>query len=550
MCGIWAFINNKTELIKTELIKTEHYYNNFMKLKHRGPDFSNFLNLGHILIGFHRLAIMDPSFTSNQPYILSDGDRTIIFICNGEIYNYQNLIIDHELNINTKSDCLTIPKLYLKYDYNTFVKLFNSNIIGEFAFILFEFNSNNLTDVVVGRDTIGIRPLYYNPNITNNNLIFSSEIKGCDIFDGDILEFPPGTIKKYNFTDIIEEITFDFKTIYDSKILYLENSLLENKLLENKLLENIYKSVYNSIAVRLDSDQPVAFLLSGGVDSSLVVAIANKILNKKIKTFCCGMTYGSDLKYAKMVADYIDSDHTEVIFTAEEGLSIIDDIIYTTETWDTTTIRASVGQYIISKYIKENTNAKVVFVGEGPDEICSSYLFNWYAPSPNDIHSTAVEYVNKINYFDVKRCDRCISRWGLEGRVPLLDPLFINSYWKIPGEWRDPKYKGIEKWWLRKAFENDNILPSDVLWRKKEAFSDGVSSKEKSWFQIIQDHIYEKYNMREEEYYMSKFIEFFGNHRVNIIPHYWQPKWNKEGNVITTYVDPSARTLEIYKKNI
>ena len=546
MCGIWTFINNTKELIKTE-----QYYNNFMKLKHRGPDFSNFLNLGHILIGFHRLAIMDPSFTSNQPYILSDGDKTIIFICNGEIYNYQNLIIDHELNINTKSDCLTIPKLYLKYNYNEFIKLFNNNIIGEYAFILFEFNSNNLTNVVVGRDTIGIRPLYYNPNITNNNLIFSSEIKGCDIFDGEILEFPPGIIKKYNFTDIIEEITFDFKTIYDSKILYLENSLLENTLLENtllenKLLENIYNSVYNSIAVRLDSDQPVAFLLSGGVDSSLVVAIANKILNKKIKTFCCGMTYGSDLKYAKMVADYIDSDHTEVIFTAEEGLSIIDDIIYTTETWDTTTIRASVGQYIISKYIKENTNAKVVFVGEGPDEICSSYLFNWYAPSPNDIHSTAIEYVNKINYFDVKRCDRCISRWGLEGRVPLLDPSFINSYWEIPGEWRDPKYKGIEKWWLRKAFENDNILPSDVLWRKKEAFSDGVSSKEKSWFQIIQDHIYEKYNMKEEEYYMSKFIEFFGNHRVNIIPHYWQPKWNKEGNVITTYVDPSARTLEIY----
>jgi asparagine synthase (glutamine-hydrolysing) len=531
MCGIWAFISNYS-------LNEDKYYNDFMKLKHRGPDFSNFLNLNNILIGFHRLAIMDPSFTSNQPYILSEDDRTIIFICNGEIYNYQHLIDYYKLDINTKSDCLTIPKLYLKYSYDSFVKLFQTNIKGEYAFLLFEFNSNKLSNVVVGRDTIGIRPLYYNPIIENSQLIFSSEIKGCTSYDGDIAEFPPGIIKKYNFTDneILESV-FDFKTIY------LEKKLISDEII---LLDYIYNSVYNSINIRLDTDQPIAFLLSGGVDSSLIASIARKILNKKIRTFCCGMNYGSDLKYAKMVADYIDSEHTEVLFTPEEGLSIIDDIIYTTETWDTTTIRASVGQYLVSKYIKENTDAKVIFVGEGPDEICSSYLFNWYSPSPEHIHNTAIEYVKEINYFDVKRCDRCISRWGLEARVPLLDPTFINSYWSIPGEWRDPKYKGIEKWWLRSAFQNSNILPQEVLWRKKEAFSDGVSSKEKSWFQIIQEHIKEKYNMKEEEYYMTKFIEFFGENRINIIPHYWQPKWDREGNVITNYVDPSARTLDIY----
>jgi asparagine synthase (glutamine-hydrolysing) len=311
-------------------------------------------------------------------------------------------------------------------------------------------------------------------------------------------------------------------------------------------LKNIKISVINSITRRLDSDQPMAFLLSGGVDSSLVASIASKVMNKKIRTFCCGMNHGSDLKYAKMVADHIGSDHTEVIFSPEEGLQAINDVIYTTETWDTTTIRASVGQYLVSKYISQNTDAKVLFVGEGPDEVCSSYLFNYYAPDPEQIHSTAIEYVNKIHYFDVKRSDRCIARWGLEARVALLDPEFIEAYWKIPSKERHPLTKGIEKWWLRQAFEYDNLLPKEVLWRKKEAFSDGVSGTDKSWFQIIQEYIQEKYNMTEKEYYKHKFIEFFGEKRLNIIPHYWQPKWNKDGTVVSNYVDPSARTLDIY----
>ena len=326
------------------------------------------------------------------------------------------------------------------------------------------------------------------------------------------------------------------------------NNTVQEYNMDDIYLNDIKNTVINCVNRRLDSDQPIAFLLSGGVDSSLVAALGALNKNKKIKTFCCGMNYGSDLKYAKMVADYIGSDHTEVLFTAETALEAINDVIYTIETWDTTTIRASVGQYLVSKYISENTDAKVLFVGEGPDEVCSSYLFNWYTPDSKLIHPTALQYVNEIHYFDVKRADRCIARWGLEARVALLDPEFIESYWKIPSEYRDPKYKGIEKWWLRKAFEADNILPSEVLWRKKEAFSDGISSTEKSWFQIIQEYIKEKYNMEEKDYYKQKFIEFFGENRLNIIPHYWQPKWDKNGNEIISYVDPSARTLDIYNK--
>ena len=535
MCGIWGYIcsteNNHNKIVGL--------FDNFMKIKPRGPNFSNFQNYNNVLVGFHRLSIMDLSFSSNQPYVLSKDNKTIVFICNGEIYNYKELIENYNLDIKNKSDCLTIPELYLKLGYQEFVKLYNNIIKGEFAFLLFEFNSdNNLTNLIAGRDMIGIRPLYYSNK--NKDMIFSSEIKSCG--NEDIIEFPPGSIINFKFNEkneCIERNEYIFKDIYDTVQLYESDEFY---------LENVKNSVVNSINRRLDSDQPIAFLLSGGVDSSLVAALSAKICNKKIKTFCCGMNYGSDLKYAKMVADYIGSDHTEVLFTPETALDAINDVIYTIETWDTTTIRASVGQYLVSKYISENTDAKVLFVGEGPDEVCSSYLFNWYSPDPKLIHPTALQYVNEIHNFDVKRADRCIARWGLEARVALLDPEFIRAYWEIPSEYRDPKYKGIEKWWLRKSFEEDYILPKEVLWRKKEAFSDGISSTDKSWFQIIQEYIKEKYNMEEKDYFKQKFIEYFGENRLNVIPHYWQPKWDKNGDEIVSYVDPSARTLDIYKK--
>jgi asparagine synthase (glutamine-hydrolysing) len=534
MCGIWAFINPTGYDIKM-------LYDDFMKIKHRGPDFSSFQNYQNLIIGFHRLSIMDLSFISNQPYTLRDENRTIVFVCNGEIYNYKNLIKNYDLPINTKSDCMTIPQLYMKLSYNNFLELFIDEIKGEFSFLLFEFNNlNKLQKLVVGRDAIGVRPLYYSePTFDNQPLIFSSEIKGCASYNYEVKEFPPGNIMLLNFDNNNDKLIFNFNNLYtqDQKKKYLT---------EDELLMNVKNSVIDSISRRLDSDQPMAFLLSGGVDSSLIASLGSKLSGKKIRTFCCGMNDGSDLKYARLVAEHIGSEHTEVIFTPEEALETINDVIYTTETWDTTTIRASVGQYLVSKYISQNTDAKVLFVGEGPDEVCSSYLFNYYAPDTELIHPTAIDYVKEIHYYDIKRCDRCISRWGLEARVALLDPEFIEAYWNIPSNERHPKTRGIEKWWLRKAFAYENLLPEQVLWRKKEAFSDGVSGTEKSWFQIIQEHIKEKYNMDEKEYYKQKFIEFFGNNRVNIIPHYWQPKWNKDGIEVLNYVDPSARTLEIY----
>jgi len=487
MCGIWAFIN----LSKT-LPNYNKLYNDFMSIQHRGPDLSSFQTIKNLTVGFHRLAIMDPNFHANQPYIIEDkhNSRTIVFVCNGEIYNFKELIEKHHLDIHNNSDCMTIPKLYIKYSYDKFQQLFNNDIIGEFAFLLFDFDKfQKLTNVVVGRDMIGIRPLYYSDisvtkslnniklsyysNIisgtsqtyyNNNSLAFSSEIKGLDFYDGNVKEFDPGYLYNIKIDDFskltsIDKYCFN-KELYNTSFTYCS---------EEGYLNNVKTAVINSVKRRLDADKPIAFLLSGGVDSSLVASISSKLLGTQIKTYCCGMNEGTDLLYARKVAEHIGSNHTEVFFTPEEGLQAIRDVIRTTETWDTTTVRASVGQYLVCKHIGTKTDAKVVLVGEGPDEVCSSYLFNYYAPLDNDcaeLHQVAKEYVEKIHMFDGRRADRCISRWGLEGRVALLDPEFIEAYWQIPSQHRHPTYNGVEKWWLRKAFDNTDILPNEVLWRK------------------------------------------------------------------------------------
>jgi len=555
MCAIFAYI----KLLKYKNVDNSKLFQDFWNLKPRGPDNSYLENYGDVWIGFHRLAILDTSFKSNQPFVFQEKDRTVIFICNGEIYNFRELIEKYDLPINTDSDCMTIPELYLKYtrnegDVKDFFDLFQNNIKGEFAFVMFEFDRlKNLKKIFASRDQIGIRPLYTNTTITDE-LIFSSEVKGTNSYDGEIEEFPPGSITLYNFDDLGKQVD---KTIYTFKNVYVQDNFTSS---EEYHLQSVKNAVINSVKRRLDSDRPLAFLLSGGVDSSLVASISAKLLGYPIRTFCCGMNEGTDLIYARKVAEHIRSNHTEVLFTPQDGLDAIRDVIWKTETWDTTTVRASVGQYIVSKYIGTKTDAKVVLVGEGPDEVCSSYLFNWYAPSGKALHQTALEYVENIHYFDSRRGDRCLSGWGLEGRVPLLDPEFIEAYWNIPAEMRMPQYKGIEKWWLRKAFDGTDLLPNEVLYRTKEAFSDGVSSKEKSWFQIIQEYVESLVSDKDLEnaaniyphctpqtkeafYYRRVFCEFFGENRQTIIPHYWQPKWNADGEEVTEYVDPSARTL-------
>lgn len=554
MCGIWGLVSLNKQEINEKIIQ------NFYRITHRGPDNSILQKYRNVWIGFHRLSIIDTSMFSNQPFIFQKGENTIVFVCNGEIYNYKELIKMYDLK-NTNSDCMTIPLLYLKYDYTTFTELFNKSIKGEYAFMIYEFNKfNNLTHIVVGRDTIGIRPLYYHPPTINSTmLMFSSEIKGMNDFPDYVDEFMPGVIQRFNLDSFGNHNNVDS---YDFKNYLSIRPTLPYKSVEYYLLR-VREAVINSVMRRLQSDQPIVFLVSGGVDSSIVAGSAAKLLGTPIRTFCCGMSEGTDLIYARKVAKHIGSTHTEVMFTPQEGLAVIDDVIYTIESWDTTSIRASVPQYMVCRDVGTKTDAKAVMIGEGADEVCSSYLFNWYAPNGDELHNAAKEYVGENHCYDIKRADRCISRWGLEGRPSLYDTEFIEAYWSIPAEYRMPTYKGIEKWWLRKAFDGTNIIPDEVLWRKKEAFSDGVSSKEKSWFEIIQEYIetlisdeefanasklytYNTPTTKEAYYYRKVFCKLFGENRQTIIPHYWQPKWNKDGKEITEYIDPSARVLKIY----
>ena len=553
MCGIWSYINlskqNMSEKEKNEL------FSKFMKIQNRGPDSTIFENFQNVYIGFHRLAIMDLTYHSNQPYHLFDDDteNTVVFICNGEIYNFKYLNDKYNLMIENNSDCLSIPKLYMKKSISSFFEILKNEVKGEYAFILYEFDKmRNLRNVIYARDNIGIRPLYY-ASYDNSYISFCSEIKGLTGFKN-IKEVKPGSITHISFNSIG---TMSDNIMYSTDIIEANHNYSELHL---QNLVSLKQSILNSIERRLFSDRPIAFLLSGGVDSSLVAAISAKILrntNPKINTFCCGMEGGTDLVYARKVAKHIGSNHTEVIFTPEEGLEAIRDVIYTTETWDTTTIRASVGQYMLSKYISQNTEAKVILVGEGPDEVCSSYLFNYYAPSNKELHETAVEYVKDIHLYDCRRVDRCAGRWGLECRVPFLDPEFINEYWKLNPFFRNPNYKGIEKYILRSIFDQDDLLPKEVLYRRKEAFSDGISNKQKSWFEILNNHISTLVSKEEFEksgepsieayYYKKVFIEFFGEENVNIIPHYWQPKWvDMDGKKPVGYIDPSARVLNVY----
>lgn len=551
MCGIWSLVNlTKKKLDRIQL------FQDFCNLDHRGPDNSYFETYENVMIGFHRLAIVDDTFLSNQPFILEDSQRTVVLICNGEIYNYKEIIESQSL-LPIKNDCMVLAELYMKlarrgqeYDFDRQIRY---RVKGEFAFVLFEFDRlKNLKKVIACRDEIGIRPLYVNQDM--DTLLFTSELKGAASYPDSMVEFPPGMMYIYHMNELglVRQEQLSCTTLHNVSIrTYISH------------LDLVRASVMNSVRRRLSADKPIAWLLSGGVDSSLVAALSAKMLGKSIRTFCCGMKEGTDLQFARKVAKHIGSHHTEVYFTPQEGLHAIRDVIRTIESWDTTTVRASVGQYLVSKYIGTQTDCKVVMVGEGPDEVCSSYLFNWYAPSGEALDESAKEYVKNIHYYDVKRADRCISRWGLEGRVPLLDPEFIHAYWSIPADQRMPTYKKMEKWWLREAFSGSDLLPDEVLWRKKEAFSDGVSG-EQSWFQIIQEWVEDKVSAEEMEkaaetypyctpttkeayFYRKVFCEEIGAHRQQVIPGYWQPKWLADGKDITGYIDPSARVLPVYQ---
>jgi asparagine synthase (glutamine-hydrolysing) len=317
----------------------------------------------------------------------------------------------------------------------------------------------------------------------------------------------------------------------------------------------IYQGLYNAVKKRVSTtDRPIACLLSGGLDSSLITALINeehkKYSTQPLETYSIGLKGSEDLRCAKIVADYLETNHTEIIVSEDDMFSIIPHVIYAIESYDTTTVRASIGNYLLGKYISKNSSAKVIFNGDGSDEICGGYLYMNLCPDAIEYDKETRRLLKDIYFFDVLRSDKCISSHGLEPRTPFLDRSFVDFYLSIPPKIR---HDNPEKYLLRSAFSIENyhnrkglqLLPNSILWRRKEAFSDGVSGTGNSLYQILQKFISTEMNMyppsieMEKKYYKELFLKYYPS-SDGIIPYYWMPKYTKN----TT--DPSARTLSIY----
>ena len=348
MCGIFLkFIFNGSIPIKYNDI-----FSSFMRIKSRGPEYSSFDIIGkNLFIGFHRLAIIDKSAVGNQPFILSSPNRDIYLVCNGEIYNADELKVTYELTPKSKSDCEVMILLYEKIGID-FVKLLD----GEFAFIIVD-KSNEDTLIFAGRDPIGVRPLFYSINC--NSLSLCSEMKG--IIDLKVEVFPPGKTMKFdneNKGPHILKFTPFYTYDYPPIDIDVEHTL-----------EEIRDRFTSAVKKRLITDRPFGCLLSGGLDSSMVCAVAKKFVDK-FPCFTISFEGGEDLPYAVQVADYLELQHHIIYITPEEAIRVIKDTIYAIESYDITTVRASVMQYLVGKYISQHTDIKVLLVGELADARC------------------------------------------------------------------------------------------------------------------------------------------------------------------------------------
>jgi len=543
MCGIFCYINNNNTTFNTPKL-----LENFNKIGVRGPDNSQYIIKNNIFLGFHRLCINDLTNVGNQPMKYKD----YYLICNGEIFNHLNIKDTFRFKPTSNSDCEIILHLYdhlindnVNYNVNDNV---NDNVIhklcnhldGEFSFILYD---SKLKKIYIARDPYGVRPLFIGTT-ENNDYVFSSELKGMNNLVKSSEQFIPGSYMILDNT-LDNKLNLNYHKYH--KINY--NKLnFNNELIYDNLNKVFRKAVYK----RMMSDKEICSLLSGGLDSSLVAAIvSDKLGPYKLKTFSIGIKGSPDLKYAKIVADHIKSIHYSIELSEKEFLDAIETVIVSIESYDTTTVRASVGNYLVSKYIKDNTDCKVVFNGDYADEVCGGYKYFKKTDNDEMFHNECIRLLNDIHYFDCLRSDRSISNNGLEARVPFADKDFVNYYLSINPELRK-SFNNIEKYTLRQAFSKDNLLPDAVLWRSKEAFSDGITSETRSWHTIIKefvdlkisDEYFEKNKNKyehnipilKESFYYREIFEKHYNGFSNVIPYFWMPLWCDETN------DPSARS--------
>jgi len=558
MCGIFAFLNNNSY---NPLFDIEHIKQQFMLSQSRGPESSIWNELTpYTYFGFHRLAINGLNTKSNQPFFIDD----CVLICNGEIYNYKELYKCLPDNIpKSDSDCEIIIHLYKKYG----IEYTLNNLDGEFAFILYDLNNQK---IFVARDPYGVRPLFQ-LTLKYSQIEyfgFSSELKQLCKLDTSISQFKPSTYS----TLVFENNQWNM----DQNQIYYTNTGFYTMVLQD-ISENNLHYIYDLVRINFinavkkrvvgTTDRPVACLLSGGLDSSLVTSIVSKFV-PNLETYSIGLKGSEDLKYAKIVANFLGTKHHEVIVTEDDFFNSIPKVIDSIESYDTTTVRASVGNYLISKYISENSTAKVIFNGDGSDELTGGYLYMNACPNDIEFDFECRRLLENIHFFDGLRSDRTISCNGLEARTPFLDRGWVQFYLSIPKNYRNHiTCNKPEKYILREAFNTEIIkngikseewLPQSVLFRTKEAFSDGVSSLQKSWYEIIQEKVQKKfkdseilflnYNNKvnppetlEQLYYRNIFDNLYSKCE-KVIPYFWMPNY-------VDAKDASARTLSVYQKN-
>lgn len=547
MCGIWSIFSD-------EYISKETVINNLSKfdsIKNRGPDKTVIRRSRKSVQGFQRLGIIlgivDESYISDQPFQIvtkdiNDRPITMTMVCNGEIFNYKELIEEHMLNeLYTDSDCEIILRLYDKYKN---IEIVLNLLRGEFAFIIdIEYHDENKSVRILARDQFGVRPLFY--NIVNNLLFVGSTLESVG-YPGK--EFTPAC---YAIINSVHDVQFTEYYKYNIPIIEEYNF--------NVLFKNITDLLIQAVKRRTITDRELGVTLSGGLDSSLVAGIIVKILNvKDLQTFSTGLFGSVDLHYAGIVARYLGTRHRESPATVEHALTFFRKIIHILGSYDVTSIRASIWQLMVAIDVSVNSNVKVILNGDGADEVMMGYKENEFAPTPLIAHENRISRTKNIHKYDGRRMDRCISSQGLEARPSFLDVDFVNYMFSIPPQLMIP-IKGLrmEKKLIRQAFQTlyPDVLPEEIINRPKEAFSDGVSEKDSeiSWFQIITDYMEtqvsdEEYKNRDimfescvskEAYYYKKiYYEIYGDN-FDVVGEPWLPNW------IDTGGEPSARVLPV-----
>lgn len=477
MCGIVGVFDLKTkaEDMRPQILKMSK------KIRHRGPDWSGIYCCDRAVLAHERLSIVDPQ-SGGQP--LKSKDGKLVLAVNGEIYNHKDIRrqFEGEYEFQTGSDCEVILPLYRKYGVNLI-----EHLSGIFAFALYDSEKD---EYLIARDHMGIIPLYIGWDV-EQQFYFASELKALEGVCVSIKPFLPGHYWSSRDGKLTRWYKRDW-TSYDN----VKNNVTD--------IGKLRQALENAVRKQLMSDVPYGVLLSGGLDSSIISAVAKKYAARRVETdgkdtawwpqlhsFAIGLKGAPDLAAARKVAEHIGTVHHEINYTVQEGLDALRDVIYHIETYDVTTVRASTPMYLLARVIK-SMGIKMVLSGEGADEIFGGYLYFHKAPNAKEFHEETVRKLGKLHLYDCLRANKALSAWGVEGRVPFLDKEFLDVAMSINPQDKMIGGGRIEKWVLRKAFED--MLPQSVAWRQKEQFSDGVGY---SWIDTLKKITSEAVSDRE-----------------------------------------------------